>query len=131
MIDWHQVGGWNISGKSSLDWNFQKTLRVIHNQYNRGGLFNWAVGEDKRNSSRNVIQIDQSGLGLPNRDYYLNKSSDDEVLNAYLSYMTRVGVLLGGEENSTEDQMREVIEFEKKLANVRNYVTIPIDGISI
>lgn len=41
-----------------------------------------------------------------------------QVLSAYLEYMTEVGVLLGGERNATEDQMREVIEFEMKLAQV-------------
>jgi len=34
--------------------------------------------------------MDQSGLTLPNRDYYLNKSSTDEILSAYLDYMTKV-----------------------------------------
>ncbi len=62
-------------------WNFQKSLEILHNQYNRGGLFSWAVGADERNSTKNIIQVDQSGLGLPSRDYYLNRNSDDEVIN--------------------------------------------------
>lgn len=75
-----QINGWNISGEfDSNRWDFQKTLEVMHNEFNRGGLFSWAVGADERNSSRNVIQIDQSGLGLPSRDYYINKTLDDEV----------------------------------------------------
>lgn len=41
-----------------------------------------------------------------------------KVLKAYLSYMTKVGVLLGGEEESTRSQMEGVLEFEKKLAMV-------------
>ena len=90
----------------------------MHNEFNRGGLFSWAVGADERNSSRNVIQIDQSGLGLPSRDYYINKTLDDDVLKAYLAYMTKVGVLLGGQEESTKSQMTDVLEFEKKLAQV-------------
>lgn len=119
-----KIGGWNISGDLDISqWNFQRTLELLHNQYNRGGLFSWGVGEDERNSSRNILQLDQGGLGLPTRDYYLNKSRDDEVLVSYLNYMTKVGVLLGGEENSTRSQMEDVIEFETKLANI----TIPAD----
>lgn len=34
--------------------------------------------------------MDQSGLTLPNRDYYLNKTENDEILVAYLDYMTKV-----------------------------------------
>lgn len=41
-----------------------------------------------------------------------------QILSAYLEYMTTVGVLLGGEENATRDQMKEVIEFESKIAEV-------------
>ncbi|GIY38903.1 endothelin-converting enzyme homolog [Caerostris darwini] len=94
----NKVGGWNISGDFNISqWNFQRTLEILHNQYSRGGL--------------------------PTRDYYLNKSKDDEVLVAYLTYMTKVGVLLRGEENSTREQMEDVIEFETKLANI----TIPAD----
>lgn len=125
MLDlFNKIGGWNISGDFDISqWNFQRTLELLHNQFNRGGLFSWGIGEDERNSSRNILQLDQGGLGLPTRDYYLNKSKDDEVLVAYLNYMTKVGVLLGGEENSTREQMEDVIEFETKLANI----TTPAD----
>ncbi|CAG2117658.1 unnamed protein product, partial [Medioppia subpectinata] len=116
-----QINGWNISGDfNAKDWDFQKSLEILHNEYNRGGLFSWAVGADEKNSTQNIIQIDQSGLGLPSRDYYINKTTNDEVLKAYLNFMIRVGVLLGGEENSTRDQMKNVLEFEKRLAQVYN-----------
>jgi len=39
-------------------------------------------------------------------------------LMAYLKYMTTVGVLLGGHENFTREQMKEVLKFEMKLAKV-------------
>lgn len=114
-----KVGGWNVSGEFDVtNWDFKSAIQELHNRYNMGGLFGWAVGEDDRNSSRHILQIDQGGLTLPTRDYYLNKSDDDEVLNAYWKYMTAVGVLLGGEENETRVQMKQVIEFEKKLANI-------------
>ena len=41
-----------------------------------------------------------------------------QVLKAYLKYLTEVGILLGGEENSTRQQMIDVIEFETQIANV-------------
>lgn len=118
------VGGWNVSGNYSLDdWDLQRALHLIHNVYSRSGLFSWAVGEDDRNSSRHILQVDQGGLILPSRDYYLNKSADDKVLTAYLSYMTAIGVLLGGSEASVKAQMQDVIDFEKRLANI----TVPAE----
>lgn len=75
-----QAGGWNISGAFHVkSWDLQNSLQIYHNQYNRGGLFSWAVGADERNSTRNIIQLDQGGLGLPSRDYYLNKTDKNVV----------------------------------------------------
>ncbi|GFS48803.1 endothelin-converting enzyme homolog [Trichonephila inaurata madagascariensis] len=51
--------------------------------------------------------------------YYLNKNMDNKILSAYLAFMTKVGVLLGGEEYATRLQMQDVIEFEIKLAEMQ------------
>ncbi|XP_063218947.1 endothelin-converting enzyme homolog isoform X2 [Bacillus rossius redtenbacheri] len=114
-----KVGGWNVSGKFDVSsWSLQSALHVLQNTYNMGGLFTWIVSADDRNSSRNIIQIDQGGLTLPARDNYLNKTMNKKILTAYLDYMTKVGVLLNGEENSTRKQMQDVIDFETELAKL-------------
>ena len=115
-----EIGGWNISGTfEESSWDFQRTLQTLHNKYNRGGgLLNWAVGADEKNSTQNVLQLDQANLILPTRDYYLNRTAHEKVINAYLSYMTKVGVLLGGNESETRAQMEQVLEFETRIANV-------------
>lgn len=96
-------------------------MQIYHNQYNRGGLFSWAVGADERNSTKNIIQLDQGGLGLPSRDYYLNKTDKNVVLEAYLFYMDKVAELMGGKNVTT--QMRDMLDFETKLASI----TVPQD----
>lgn len=112
--------GWSITNRNS-SFDLQTYLENIK-MFGINAFFSIWVGEDDRNSSANILQIDQSGLGLPERDYYLNKSiTEDKVLKAYLKYLTEVGVLLGGEENSTRQQMIDVIEFETQIANI----TIP------
>ena len=116
------IGGWNISDDFNVDtWNFQETLELIHNKYNRGGnLFSWAVSPDERNSSNNVIQLDQSALILPSREYYLNETAHEKVIKAYSSYMVKICQLLGGEVNSTREQMEKVFQLEKRIAKVSN-----------
>ncbi|XP_021346508.1 endothelin-converting enzyme homolog [Mizuhopecten yessoensis] len=115
-----EVPSWSIS---VMDSNFDlQDLLEKCKKYGVSTLFAVWVGEDDRSSTQNVRKLDQSGLGLPERDYYLNKSIDhDPVLIAYLEYMTEVGMLLGGEENSTRSQMTDVIMFETQLATI----TIP------
>ncbi|KAK0175625.1 hypothetical protein PV327_009363 [Microctonus hyperodae] len=116
----NNIGGWNISGGNFniSNWNLQRSMHVLQNIYNMGGLFSWAVNEDDRNSTRHIIQLDQGGLTLPTTDNYLNKTEHGKVLAAYLDYMTKIGVLLGGEANSTQHQMQAIINFETKLAEI-------------
>ncbi|XP_063542862.1 endothelin-converting enzyme homolog isoform X1 [Cydia strobilella] len=135
----NKLGGWHLldNNKNSLtnstknntilsnatkdtikDFDLQELLQNIQNKYNLGGLFNWAVTEDDRNSSKYIIVLDQGGLNLPTRDYYLNKSAHAKVLEAYLNYMTRVCVLLGANETKAKEQMSKVIEFETALAGI-------------
>ncbi|KAH9525073.1 hypothetical protein Btru_000263 [Bulinus truncatus] len=66
------------------------------------------------------VIIDQSGLQLPDRDYYLNKSiSDNKILSAYLKYMVDVFQLLGApNETFVRESMIEVIQLETEIANI-------------
>lgn len=115
------VGGWNVSTSSRFNvssWSLETTLKVLQNKYNMGGLFGWAVGEDDRNSSRHIIQIDQGGLTLPTKENYLNKTAHSKILSAYLEYMVKVAVLLGANETEATKQMQGVIDFETKLAEI-------------
>ncbi|XP_078010792.1 endothelin-converting enzyme 2 isoform X8 [Phascolarctos cinereus] len=70
-----------------------------------------------------IDKVDQSGLFLPSRDYYLNRTANEKVLEAYLNYMVELGTLLGGHPDSTREQMQRVIELETELANI----TVPQD----
>lgn len=90
----------------------------MHNKYNRGNLFEWSVSADEKNSSRNILDIQQGGFVMP-RDYYLNKTDDDDIIIAYLDFMTKIGVLLGGQEESTRAQMKEVLKLERQIAKVQ------------
>uniref|UniRef100_A0A4W2DV43 Endothelin-converting enzyme 1 n=1 Tax=Bos indicus x Bos taurus TaxID=30522 RepID=A0A4W2DV43_BOBOX len=69
-----------------------------------------------------IEKVDQSGLGLPSRDYYLNKTENEKVLTGYLNYMVQLGKLLGGgAEDTIRPQMQQILDFETALANI----TIP------
>ncbi|XP_044741561.1 endothelin-converting enzyme homolog isoform X2 [Chrysoperla carnea] len=119
-----KLGGWNLthSGFNLSKWNLQKSLQEVQNRYNMGGLFNWEVGEDDRNSSRHIIQIDQGGLTLPTRDYYLNITGHAKILDAYEEYMVKVASLLDPtitDINGTiRPQVKEIIQFETRLAAI-------------
>nr|XP_040133691.1 endothelin-converting enzyme 1-like isoform X2 [Ictidomys tridecemlineatus] len=66
-----------------------------------------------------IEKVDQSGLGLPSRDYYLNKTENEKVLLGYLNYMVQLGKLLGrGDEDAIWPQMQQILDFQTALANI-------------
>ncbi|XP_031459408.1 endothelin-converting enzyme 2 isoform X3 [Phasianus colchicus] len=115
LID--KIGGWNITGS----WNqssFMEVLKTVSGTYRATPFFTVYVGADSKSSNSNIIQVDQSGLFLPSRDYYLNKTANEKVLTAYLDYMVELGMLLGGSKEPTRLQMQQVLDFETLLANI-------------
>lgn len=54
------------------------------------------VGVDAKNSSRYIVHLWQSGLGLPNRDYYLDKDEKSLTTRAeYIKHISRMFELAG------------------------------------
>ena len=54
-----------------------------------GGFFGFYVGQDLKDVEKHVPYMSQSGLGLPNRDYYTD-SSKQEIRTKYVDHMTKV-----------------------------------------
>jgi predicted metalloendopeptidase len=78
-----------------------------------------SIDLDGRNSSRYLPTLSQSGLGLPDRDYYLKE--DDarfkDVRVAYVRYLSRLLALAG--QNDTEATARNVLALETVIARVQ------------
>ena len=56
--------------------------------------FNVGVGPDQKKSAVNIVQVGQSGLGLPDRDYYLMQDERMKtVRQAYQDYLARLFTL--------------------------------------
>lgn len=56
-------------------------------------------------------------LALPSRDYYLKPSSKGDLV-AYHKYMTNIAILLGANATSAGEELQQVLDFERQLANV-------------
>ena len=54
------------------------------------------VGQDPKRSDLNIVLVNQSGLGMPDRDYYLRQDEKMKATRAaYTSYMTKMLSLAG------------------------------------
>ncbi len=76
------------------------------------------VGPDNRQSSVNIAQFGQTGIGLPERDYYVKTDSSTlTIQRAYRSYLTRLFELIGTEAKVAQTNAAAVYDIEKQLAN--------------
>lgn len=81
------------------------------------GFFATYVEADMMNVDRNVMYWAQGGLGLGDRDYYLeNTESTVKVLMAYRNYLHTLANLIGMDHAAAYDFVANVIDIETKLA---------------
>ncbi len=76
-------------------------------------LFGMYVSADLLNSKVNVLYIDQSGLGMGNRDYYLDAENASK-REGYTAWLTKAFTLLGWGDAAQKAQA--VLEMEIKMA---------------
>lgn len=80
-------------------------------------FFGTGVGTDAKDSSKNVMHIGEAGLGLGDRDYYLEKNErNEEVLNAYKKYILRILELTGYGEEESQRFWNTLIRVETEFA---------------
>ncbi|XP_046473298.1 neprilysin-4 isoform X1 [Neodiprion pinetum] len=113
-----ELGGWPILQPSWDPKKFDWLLLVAQLRlYNNDILISEWVGPDIRDSDQYVIQFDQTSLGLPTRDYFL-QPSNTLYLEAYKSYLIKIATLLGAPLENATFHADELIEFETKLAKI-------------
>jgi putative endopeptidase len=80
-----------------------------------GGIFSESVGPDARQSSIYALELDQGGLSLPDRDYYL-KESFAEQRKAYQEHVAKMFALLGEKSEEAAAHAGIVLDIETQLA---------------
>jgi putative endopeptidase len=82
-------------------------------------FFELGVQQDARDSQRMIGVLYQGGLGLPEREYYLDPEPFFENARAaYLRFLIRLLELWRGPDSGHEGLARQVIGFERELALV-------------
>ena len=75
------------------------------------------VGQDDKNSDKMVLYLRQSGLGLPNRDYYFNTDTRTKKIRAeYLKHVAHTLQLLGQDSTTAKANAAKVMALETDLA---------------
>lgn len=84
-----------------------------------GVLFGMAPTQDSADASKVIIGLDQGGLGLPDRDYYLKDDPQSKGLKtAYEGYVASMLTELGHKPAAAKREAAEVVALETELAKV-------------
>lgn len=77
------------------------------------------VGPDGKDSRQNLLCLNQGGIAMGDRDYYLATDSTNLALReAYKKYVTRLFVLAGYSESAAESAAQSVLKVETELARL-------------
>jgi putative endopeptidase len=81
-------------------------------------FFGFGEQQDFKDSTKQVADVDQGGLGLPDRDYYTRMGDKDKEIRAeYVKHVAKM-LTLGGEDATQADtDAQAILAFETKLAD--------------
>ena len=81
-------------------------------------VIGFGVGPDNKNSSLNIAHIYQTGIGLPERDYYFKTDpSSTAIQQAYKTYLATLFQLTGSDTATAKKDADLIYNIDKQLAS--------------
>ena len=98
-----------------------REYQIVTSQLDRRGdntmMFGIGVGADMRNASMNIVSIEQGGIGLGTRDYYLNDDAQTvKIREAYKAFVKKMFEMVGDDPATAEKKMQAVMTIETRIA---------------
>ena len=82
-----------------------------------GVVFNFGSGQDDKDSTREIAQAAQGGLGMPDRDYYTKTDDASKKLrDQYVDHVSKMLTLLGHPAGQAADEAKKILTLETSLA---------------
>ncbi|CAF0951778.1 unnamed protein product [Didymodactylos carnosus] len=110
-----EFGGWPIlQGPSWNNATFDlSNLLLTLRKYNNNPVYRVGTSTDEKNSTAYDIEVGQGGLGLGQKNYYINETS---VNVAYRQFMRDLATALAIDTTTIDQDVIDVYEFEKTIA---------------
>jgi endothelin-converting enzyme/putative endopeptidase len=87
-------------------------------------FFGYGEQQDFKDASKQIAFVDQAGLGLPERDYYLRTGEKDEkVRKEYVDHVAKMLTLAGSTPEQAQKDAAGIMAFETTLAKASMPVT--------
>jgi putative endopeptidase len=106
---------------SEIDRVSKPGLAYLAGELQRMGVnvfFGFGEQQDFKDSTKQVAEVDQGGLGLPERDYYTRTGDKDkQIRDEYVDHITKMLTLLGEKPEQAATDAKNMLVFETSLAN--------------
>ena len=80
-------------------------------------LYRFSVGQDEKDSTKQIAEIGQGGLSLPDRDYYIKDTKRfTDIRKQYVDHVTKMFTLAGDTPEQAAKEAASVLEIETALA---------------
>ena len=91
---------------------------IINDHFSgNGSLFGFYGSADRKNSDWVIANLSQGGLGLSDRDYYVNQDDrSKEIRTEYVKHMARMFSFAGDTEALAKEKAEKVMAIETRLA---------------
>ena len=87
------------------------------NRMSVGVFFDYGSQQDYKDATREIAYIDQSGLGLPEKDYYLRTDDKSvELRKQYVAHVANMLKLLGDQPDTAQTEAQKILDLETSLA---------------
>src|ERR1044071_7312730 len=94
----------------------QKEIAHLHSM-GINPFFNFGSGQDAKDSTHDIAQAVQGGLGMPDRDYYTKQDADmQQKREKYVAHVTKMLSLLGEPADKASQDAKKIMALETKLA---------------
>lgn len=94
-------------------------MNFVGNQVrlDNSSIIGFGVSADEKNSSMNIAQLYQTGLGLPDRDYYFKSDASTKAIQqAYKKYLSTLFKQTGSSVHEANENANIVFDIDKQLA---------------
>jgi putative endopeptidase len=92
------------------------TVAYLHNN-SIPGLFNMGAAPDMHDANMMIVMVDQGGLTLPDRDYYIKDDGKfPENRARYVEHVQKMLELLGDKPEAAKAESQKILEIETALA---------------
>lgn len=103
----------------------QLTELLAHYQLiNVNAFFNYGEQQDFKDATKQIANVDQGGLGLPEKDYYFRTGdAADKTRKEYVAHITNILTLAGEPADKAAADAQKIMTLETALAKVSMDVT--------